>query len=139
MSSVGLSTALSNSSHSSQAVAAVNIAPVEPPPTSKAAPALEQDTVKLSPAAQAKLLHREGLSVTRIATSLGTSVSAIDKYLNIAVPKPVANTATAAASKPPAPAPTDAADEAAVNQPSVAPTPKGSTPAAPGAAANTHK
>jgi hypothetical protein len=139
MSTVGLSTVLSNSSHASQAVTIATIAPVAPAATVKSTSTLEPDTVKLSPAAQAKLLHREGLSVSRIATSLGTNVSAIDKYLNIAVPKPVVDTVTATASKSAAPASTGAADEANASQPSVAPTPKGSTPAAPGAATNIRK
>jgi hypothetical protein len=47
---------------------------------------LKEDTVKLSVAGQAKMMHRQGLSVSVIAASLGTNVASIDGYLNIKVP-----------------------------------------------------
>jgi hypothetical protein len=45
----------------------------------------QQDTVKLSAAAQAKLLHREGQSVNQIASSLATTTETVDSYLGITV------------------------------------------------------
>lgn len=52
--------------------------------TAERAPAtLQPDTVKISPAAQAKLMHREGQSASVIAASLGTDVATVNSYLNI--------------------------------------------------------
>jgi hypothetical protein len=53
---------------------------------------LKEDTVKLSVAAQAKMMHRQGLSASVIAASLGTNVASIDGYLNIKVASQAAAT-----------------------------------------------
>jgi hypothetical protein len=65
------------------AAASARVAPAQSETSAKPAPVLREDTVKLSPASQARLLHREGQSVAVIAASLGTNVSSIDGYLNI--------------------------------------------------------
>jgi hypothetical protein len=49
--------------------------------------ASQQDSVKLSTAGQAKLLHQEGQSVSAIASSLGTDTKAINNYLGITLDK----------------------------------------------------
>ena len=54
----------------------------------------QQDTVKLSPAAQAHALKIQGQSVTQIAANLGVSAATIDGYLFIPVPKAPATPAT---------------------------------------------
>lgn len=46
---------------------------------------LQPDTVKLSPAAQAKMMHRAGQSLALIAATLGTDVGSINGYLGIKV------------------------------------------------------
>jgi hypothetical protein len=43
-----------------------------------------EDTVKLSAEAQAKLLRKQGESVSVIASTLGTDTKTVDNYLNIA-------------------------------------------------------
>jgi hypothetical protein len=52
--------------------------------------------VVLSIAAQAKMMHRQGLSASVIAASLGTNVASIDGYLNIKVAAQIAPTASTA-------------------------------------------
>jgi hypothetical protein len=47
----------------------------------------KEDTVKLSTAGQAKLLHQQGQSVNAIAASLGTDTKAINNYLGITLDK----------------------------------------------------
>jgi len=42
-----------------------------------------KDTVEISAAAQAKLLHQQGQSVTVIAATLGTTAKTVDEYLGI--------------------------------------------------------
>jgi hypothetical protein len=49
----------------------------------------QQDTVKLSQAAQAKLLYKQGQSVSAIASALGTTSSAIDEDLGITLEKAI--------------------------------------------------
>lgn len=67
--------------------------------TDQASGNLKEDTVKLSVAAQAKMMHRQGLSASVIAASLGTNVASIDGYLNIKVAtQAVAATTTSNAS-----------------------------------------
>lgn len=51
--------------------------------TTQTTAAQEQDDVKLSAAAQAKLLHQQGQSVQVIASSLGATVKQVDDYLGI--------------------------------------------------------
>lgn len=89
MASIGSTNALSNVSNAAQVA-----------PTAKAAPAasteqassatLKEDTVKLSVAAQAKLMHQQGKSPALIAASLGVKVAAVDGYLGIKAAAPVA-------------------------------------------------
>jgi hypothetical protein len=59
----------------------------EPTPqtTSKSASSSSQDsgTVKLSTEAQAKMLYKQGESVSTIAASLGATTKDVDNYLNI--------------------------------------------------------
>lgn len=43
-----------------------------------------KDTVQISAAAQAKLLHQAGQSVKSIASALGTDTKTVDDYLGIA-------------------------------------------------------
>jgi hypothetical protein len=52
-----------------------------------ATPNSQSDTVKLSVAAQAKLLHSQGQSVSNIANSLGTTTKEIDSDLGITLEK----------------------------------------------------
>jgi hypothetical protein len=47
------------------------------------------DSVQLSVAAQAKLLHKEGQNVATIAASLGTNANTVDGYLGITVTKAI--------------------------------------------------
>ena len=49
--------------------------------------ASQEDTVKLSTAAQAKQLHQQGQNVSAIASSLGTDTKTIDNYLGITIEK----------------------------------------------------
>jgi DNA-binding NarL/FixJ family response regulator len=52
----------------------------------------QEDTVKLSPMAQAKLLHQEGKSVAVIASSLGTDTKTVDDYLGITLEQTIEKT-----------------------------------------------
>ncbi len=52
----------------------------------------QEDTVKLSAAAQAKLLHQQGQSISTIASSLGTTTKAVDSYLGITVEQAIEQT-----------------------------------------------
>jgi hypothetical protein len=52
-----------------------------------ATPNSQSDTVKLSVAAQAKLLHSQGQSIANIANSLGTTTKEIDSDLGITLEK----------------------------------------------------
>ena len=80
------------SSNVPEVAATVRTAPVQ---AQAAASSMPEDTVKLSAAAQAKLLYKQGESVSSIASSLGTSVSAVDSYLGITVAIPVATASVA--------------------------------------------
>ncbi|MDR3775349.1 MAG: hypothetical protein P4K97_00515 [Terracidiphilus sp.] len=51
--------------------------------TTTTATTAQEDSVKISAAAQAKLLHQQGQSVTVIAAALGTTTKAVDGYLGI--------------------------------------------------------
>ena len=52
-----------------------------------ATPNSQSDTVKLSVAGQAKLLHSQGQSVSNIASSLGTTTKEINSDLGITLEK----------------------------------------------------
>jgi hypothetical protein len=64
--------------------------------TTKAPATLQPDTVKLSAAAQAKMMHRAGQSPSLIAATLGTNIASVDGYLNIKVPVQAAQAPVAA-------------------------------------------
>jgi anti-sigma28 factor (negative regulator of flagellin synthesis) len=55
------------------------------PSRAETAPTTEEDTVKLSAAAQAATMHQAGQSISSIASFLGTNVSTVDSYLGIPV------------------------------------------------------
>ena len=57
--------------------------------TTQASTASQNDTVKISAAAQAKILHQSGESVANIASSLGTDTKTVDDYLGITVTKAI--------------------------------------------------
>ena len=113
MSSIGITSALGNLSRAAQAASTAKTAPE----TSAAAPAqtsatLKPDSVKLSVAGQAKLLHQQGKSPGLIASSLGIKVADVDGYLGIKFATPVAAT----------PAPSEAATKSASTSEPVAET-----------------
>jgi hypothetical protein len=88
MSSIAFSGALGNMSSAAQINSTGKTASTQAASTTstdQASGNLKEDTVKLSVAAQAKMMHRQGLSASVIAASLGTSVASIDGYLNIKV------------------------------------------------------
>jgi len=78
MSSIAFSTV--TPSNVSQIAVTSSTGPAQPQP----APAPEEDTVKLSDAAQAINMYQSGDSVSQISSSLGTSTSVVDSYLGIA-------------------------------------------------------
>jgi hypothetical protein len=86
-------------SNETQAVSSAKAAPAQAEPTAKTA-SLQPDTVKLSAAAQAKMMHRQGQSAALIAATLGTDIKSVDGYLGIKIATPTAATLTAAASEP---------------------------------------
>jgi hypothetical protein len=71
--------------------------------TTQAATTSQGDTVKISAAAQARILHQAGQSVANIAASLGTNAKTVDDYLGItvtdAIEKALQATEAAATSK----------------------------------------
>ncbi|MGA9668954.1 MAG: hypothetical protein WBQ94_07085 [Terracidiphilus sp.] len=80
------SIAISNANLSSAEEASSTSRAAQPQAESAVKPAvLQPDTVKLSPAAQAKMMHRAGQSPALIAATLGTNIAAVDGYLNIKV------------------------------------------------------
>jgi hypothetical protein len=86
MSSIAFSGSLSNLSGMAQAASTGSAS--FPSETSTGAPSqpdggFKDDTVKLSLAAQAKMMHRQGLSPAVIAANLGTNVKTVDSYLNL--------------------------------------------------------
>jgi hypothetical protein len=100
VSSIAFSGALSNMSGAAQIASTGRTASAQTAPTTttdQANNSLKDDTVKLSVAAQAKMMHKEGLSASVIAASLGTDIASVDGYLNIKVATQ-ATTTTAASS-----------------------------------------
>jgi hypothetical protein len=85
-----------NSSNATQSLPTVKTTSAQTETTEKAPAVLKPDTVKLSTAAQAKMMHRAGQSPALIAASLGTNVAAVDGYLNIKVAAQAAATPTQA-------------------------------------------
>lgn len=121
MASMSISSA--SQANLAQTAAASRPAQVQPETESKAAPAvLKQDTVKLSAAAQARMMHRQGQSPALIAAMLGTNVASVDGYLNIKVAAPVSATPTPAPTAQAAPsAPAAAPEEPAASKPAAEP------------------
>jgi DNA-binding NarL/FixJ family response regulator len=58
----------------------------------QAATASQEDSVKLSSEAQAKLLYKQGQSVSNIASSLGTDTKTVNNYLGITLDKEIEKT-----------------------------------------------
>lgn len=78
---------------SSQAAAASSSQTSNPQTTAdQASTAAKEDSVRLSEAAQAKLLYTQGQSVATIASSLGTTSKAIDNDLGITLEKAIEKT-----------------------------------------------
>jgi response regulator of citrate/malate metabolism len=112
MASISFPTTASNMPDRTQVDSATKTAVVQteqPASTTGTAPATT-DTVQISAAAQAKILHQAGQSVNSIASALGTSVSTVDSYLGITVSvsvplvaAPVAKSAPAATTPATAP------------------------------------
>ena len=57
--------------------------------TTQADTTSQADTVKISAAAQARVLRQAGQSVASIASALGTDTKTVDDYLGIAVTKAI--------------------------------------------------
>jgi DNA-binding NarL/FixJ family response regulator len=80
MASIGIITSTSDLYNTNQPAAATKA-------DTASTTASQEDTVKLSAQAQAKLLHSEGLSVSTIAASLGTDTKTVDSYLGVTLTK----------------------------------------------------
>lgn len=65
---------------------------------SSSSSAQDDDTVKLSETAQAKLMHQQGQSVSAIAASLGTTTKQIDQDLSITLDEELQKTLEATTS-----------------------------------------
>lgn len=52
----------------------------------------QEDSVKLSTEAQAKMLYKQGQSVSTIAASLGTDTKTVNNYLGITLEKTIEKT-----------------------------------------------
>ena len=86
MSSIAIFDATSNSNNVHSTTQATPVgAKQEVKATTPAATTSKEDTVTLSAAAQAKVLHQSGQSVASIASSLGTDTKTVDEYLGITV------------------------------------------------------
>jgi hypothetical protein len=116
MSSVGITTALSNLSNAAQVASTAKSSPeASTAPAAQASATLKPDVVELSVAGQAKQMHQQGKSASLIAASLGVKVADVDGYLGIKVATTAAAT-PAASSSPTESAPT-AAPAAKAEQP----------------------
>ena len=89
-----------SSQNLAQSVAVGKSAPAQSAPNLRQSATLQPDTVRLSAAAQAKLMHRQGQSLAVIAASLGTNVAAVDAYLGIKATAPTPAPATAEPKQP---------------------------------------
>jgi hypothetical protein len=109
MASISFPTTAGNMPDRTQVDSAAKVAVVQTVQPTRTT-AATQDTVQISAAAQAKLLHQAGQSVNSIASALGTSVSTVDSYLGItvavSVPLVAASSAKAAPAAPAATAAT---------------------------------
>ena len=129
MSSIGITNALGNLSRASQIASTAKAAPeIRTATYAETGTTLKPDSVRLSMAGQAKLLHQQGTSPALIASSLGIKVADVDGYLGIKVAatpapseasttsastsQPVAQTEAPEATVPSSPRPQPAATEA---------------------------
>jgi len=74
--------------NTTQATSASAVQQATTPTTSTPTPAAttsKGDTVTLSAAAQARVLHQSGQSIASIASALGTDTKTVDSYLGITV------------------------------------------------------
>lgn len=112
-------------SNAAQAIPAAKAASAQTGSRADAPAVLKPDTVKLSAAAQAKMMHRAGQSPALIAATLGTNVAAVDGYLNIKVATQAAAIPTPAAQNQPAstPAPVEPTEQAKHGTPAPSGTP----------------
>jgi hypothetical protein len=91
MSSIQIFDATSNTNNvynTTQATSASAVQQATTPTTSTPTPAAttsKGDTVTLSAAAQARVLHQSGQSIASIASALGTDTKTVDSYLGITV------------------------------------------------------
>jgi hypothetical protein len=88
MSSIAIFDATSNSNsvyNTTQATSADATQQTTTKITTPAATPSNGDTVTLSAAAQARVLHQSGQSIASIASALGTDTKTVDSYLGIAV------------------------------------------------------
>jgi hypothetical protein len=60
--------------------------------TTAATTTAQDDTVKLSAAAEAKMLYKQGQGVSTIAASLGTDAKTVDSYLGLTLEKAIEKT-----------------------------------------------
>ncbi len=107
MASIAISSTMPSSAN--QDVAAVKTAPQPDRVTTKASAVLQPDTVKLSAAAQARMMHKAGQSPALIAATLGRNVVSVDGYLGIKAAKQVVTTPVPAAAQSAQPESTPAA------------------------------
>jgi len=106
-------------------------APVHAPSTATSSPRLQPDTVKLSVAGQAKMMHRQGMSIGVIASTLGSNVASIDSYLGIKVATAAVTAQPSATPQAATPAPSSASGGASANAASTQASASGATAAAP--------
>ena len=118
MASIGISSATPSSA--TQGGAITRSAPAQAEIPAKASAVLQPDTVKLSAATQAKMMHRAGQSPALIAATLGTNLASVDGYLGITVAKQAATTPMPAAT-PQAPSAQPETGETASAAPKTAP------------------
>ena len=89
MASISLfnSNSLLGTTQSSNSIPAANTSGQPKTSSTAATDSSQSDTVKLSVAAQAKLLHSQGQSVSNIASTLGTTTKEINSDLGITLEK----------------------------------------------------
>ena len=124
------SIAISSATPSSPVQADPTAKAAQPETASKTAAVLKPDTVKLSTAAQVKMMHRAGQSPALIAATLGTNVASVNGYLGITVAKQAATTPMPAAT-PQAPSAVPSAQPETGKTASAPPAPARSAPALP--------
>ncbi|HUD74616.1 MAG TPA: hypothetical protein VMQ76_06040 [Terracidiphilus sp.] len=101
MSSIAIFDATSNSNsvyNTTQATSADAAQQTTTKITTPAATGSNGDTVTLSAAAQARVLHQSGQSIASIASALGTDTKTVDSYLGITVTAAIDQALQAAAS-----------------------------------------